>query len=65
MSDEPQMRTVLVSSVYEETPEGLYHMDRIRMWQDEHDKTMRSIIGPRYDELEQQMTDAFIRGTAS
>lgn len=71
MTDEPggymvprRMPVALLSSIYEETPEGLYRMDRIRRWEEQHRREMTALIGPRHDEIEQQMSDAFIRGTS-
>lgn len=66
MMDEQEPHVVVTfGSIYEETPEGLYRMDRLRMWQQGHDKEMEALIGPRYKEIEQAMDDAFIRGTGS
>lgn len=53
----PNIKVVLIGSVFEETPEGLYHMDRIRMADDQF-----AAANPFHHELSRRLEEKFIFG---
>lgn len=59
---EPEMRVVQVSSIFDETPEGMYRMDRLQRRYDEQRAALDPVTRKILDEAEEAFDRAVVLG---
>lgn len=60
---EPEMRVVTVSSIWDETPEAMYRMDRLLRRYEEERAALDPEVRELADRVDAELTRRFVEGT--